>query len=171
MKKLIMIGGTMGVGKTTLSKVLQQILPDNVFLDGDWCWDMRPFVVNEETKAMVQDHITHLLSGFIRCSAFEYVIFCWVMHEQSIIDDILAGLPLADCTVYQFSLVCTEEALIQRLQTDITAGRRTVDVIDRSVARLGLYQQLATEKIDVSQITAIQAADIIWKCVVGGEYS
>jgi hypothetical protein len=69
---------------------LQKILPRNVFLDGDWCWDMRPFVVTDETKKLVEGDITHLLNSFLDCSEFENVIFCWVLHEQKILDD-LAG--------------------------------------------------------------------------------
>lgn len=43
MKRLILIGGTMGVGKTAVCRELQKLLPGNVFLDGDWCWDAVPF--------------------------------------------------------------------------------------------------------------------------------
>ncbi len=43
MKTLYLVGGTMGVGKTTTCKALQRLLPNSVFLDGDWCWNMRPF--------------------------------------------------------------------------------------------------------------------------------
>jgi hypothetical protein len=81
MKNLIIVGGTMGVGKTATCRELQKILPRNVFLDGDWCWDMHPFVVTGETKAMVNSNIAHLLNGFLACSEFENVIFCWVLHE------------------------------------------------------------------------------------------
>ena len=63
MKNLIIVGGTMGVGKTATCRELQKILPRNVFLDGDWCWDMHPFVVTEETKAMVNGNIAHLLTA------------------------------------------------------------------------------------------------------------
>ena len=59
MKKLILIGGTMGVGKTATSSLLKQKLNQSVFLDGDWCWDMHPFVVNRETKAMVMNNIVY----------------------------------------------------------------------------------------------------------------
>ena len=85
MKKLILIGGTMGVGKTATSSLLKQKLNQSVFLDGDWCWDMHPFVVNRETKAMVMNNIVYQLNQFISCSEIENIIFCWVMHEQSII--------------------------------------------------------------------------------------
>lgn len=39
MKTLYLIGGTMGVGKTTVSQQLKKDLANSVFLDGDWCWD------------------------------------------------------------------------------------------------------------------------------------
>lgn len=61
MKTLYLIGGTMGVGKTTVCRELQKSLPNCVFLDGDWCWDMKPFVVNEETRELVLDNICCLL--------------------------------------------------------------------------------------------------------------
>lgn len=35
MKKIIMIGGTMGVGKTTTSQLLKKKLNHSVMLDGD----------------------------------------------------------------------------------------------------------------------------------------
>ena len=50
MKTIYIIGGTMGVGKTTVSQQLKKKLPNSVFLDGDWCWDANPFQVTEETK-------------------------------------------------------------------------------------------------------------------------
>ena len=78
MKNLILINGTMGAGKTTVSRALQKILPDAVFLDGDWCWDADPFLVTEETKRMVMENITFLLAQFLDCSAYQNVIFCWV---------------------------------------------------------------------------------------------
>lgn len=36
MKKLIIINGTMGVGKSTVCKQLLKILAPGVWLDGDW---------------------------------------------------------------------------------------------------------------------------------------
>ena len=84
-KTLYLIGGTMGIGKTTACRLLKTKLPDSVFLDGDWCWDMHPFQVNPETKQMVLDNICCLLNNFLRCSCLRHIIFCWVMDQQSIL--------------------------------------------------------------------------------------
>ena len=45
MKRLVIVGGTMGVGKTTTCKALKRRLAPCAFLDGDWCWDMELFRV------------------------------------------------------------------------------------------------------------------------------
>ncbi len=163
MKNLILINGTMGVGKTATSRELQNLLSKCVFLDGDWCWDMSPFIVTDETKKMVIDNITHLLNNFISCSEYQNIIFCWVMHEQSILDDVLSRLNKDDCTVYKFSIVCSEKALIERIKKDIEQGIRTEDIIEISVPRLSNYFRMDSEKIDVSDISAKQAAEIIYK--------
>lgn len=161
MKNLYLIGGTMGVGKTTVSNLLKKDLPNSVFLDGDWCWDADPFQVTEETKSMVLDNICFLLNNFLRCSAYQNVIFCWVMHQQSIIDSILDRLDTHQCGVTIISLTANEEQLRQRLERDIAQGRRAEDVIARSVERLPLYNELYTVKVDTTGKTAQQVADII----------
>lgn len=150
MKTLYLIGGTMGVGKTTVCQQLKKDLPKCVFLDGDWCWDASPFQVTEETKAMVLDNISYLLNNFLRCSAYENVILAWVMHEQSIVDAIIEQLNFSQCVIKCISLLVDEDNLRDRLLQDVLSGVRTEDVIERSIARIPMYQQLDTIKIDTN---------------------
>ena len=161
MKTLYLIGGTMGVGKTTVSQQLKKELADSVFLDGDWCWDASPFQVNEETKAMVVRNICYLLNSFLHCSVYENIIFCWVMYEQSIIDSILEKLDIDNCQVKRISLIADESNLRRRLTADVTRGARTADIIDRSVARMSMYRTLDTIKVDTSNKTVQVIADEI----------
>lgn len=158
MKKLYLIGGTMGVGKTTVSQTLKMQLENSVFLDGDWCWGAHPFQVTEETKEMVLENICTILNNFLKCTAYENIIFCWVMHEQSIIDTILSRLNTENCRVITISLLCSKEKLIQRLQKDVAGGIRFSDVIERSIKRIALYQNLNTIKIDTSDKDAAEIA-------------
>lgn len=161
MKTLYLIGGTMGVGKTTVCQQLKKDLPNSVFLDGDWCWDSSPFQVTEETRGMVVDNICYLLNNFLRCSAYENVIFCWVMHEQPIIDAIISKLNIDNCAVRSISLIANEECLRKRLSDDVANGARTADIIERSVSRIPLYNKLKTTKIDTSYKGVHQIADDI----------
>ena len=83
------------------------------------------------------------------------------MHEQSIIDAILSGLDTANCRVLAVSLLCSEQELTQRLQKDVAAGIRTPDVIERSVQRIPLYQNLDTIKVNTSGKNAAEVAQEI----------
>lgn len=148
MKQLYLIGGTMGVGKTTVCQQLKSELPNSVFLDGDWCWDANPFQVTDETKAMAMDNICHLLNNFLRCSVYENVIFCWVMHQQGIIDSITQKLDTVNCDVKVISLMTDAGCLKERLMMDVAKGIRSVDVVERSTERIPLYQELNSIKID-----------------------
>ena len=161
MKNLYLIGGTMGVGKTIVSQQLKKDLPNSVFLDGDLCWDANPFQVTEETKTMVINNICYMLNNFLNCSAYENVIFCWVMHEQSIIDSITKRLDTSNCNVKCISLVADEKYLRDRLSIDVAKGIRDADIIDRSVARISLYQKLNTIKIDTNKKTVAMIANEI----------
>lgn len=161
MQRLYLIGGTMGIGKSTVSQLLKRKLPNCVFLDGDWCWDAHPFLVTEETKKMVMQNICSVLNNFLNCSAYETVIFCWVMHEQAIIDEILSRLDTRNCRVFAISLICSEQELAQRIQKDVAAGIRSADVMERSIARIPLYHKLDTIKIDTSGRSAEEIADEI----------
>ena len=161
MKTLYMIGGTMGVGKTTVCQLLKQDLPNSVFLDGDWCWDASPFQVTDETKAMVINNICYLLNNFLKCSVYENIIFCWVMHEQNIINSILEKLAIQNCAVKCISLIADEKTLRDRLSMDVEKGIRSEDVIERSIARIPMYQTLNTIKIDTNAKTAAVIANEI----------
>src|SRR5476649_2686108 len=68
-KKLIIINGTMGVGKTATCRELNKNLENSVWLDGDWCWMINPFVVNDENKNMVVNNITYLLRNLLTNSS------------------------------------------------------------------------------------------------------
>lgn len=161
MKTLYLIGGTMGVGKTTICRQLKKDMQKSVFLDGDWCWDANPLQVTEETKSMVTDNICHLLNNFLHCTAYEYIIFSWVMYEQSIIDEIIKKLDTKNCDVKCISLMVDENNLRERIMADIVRGIRTVDTIERSIARISMYRTLNTIKIDTNQKTVQMIADEI----------
>lgn len=161
MKKIFLIGGTMGIGKTAVSQYLKNKLPNTVLLDGDCCWDSSPFQVTNETINMVENNICYILNNFIHCSVYENIIFSWVMHEQRIIDTIINRIDVANCEVKIVSLIASRETLTARIMGDVKCGKRTIDVLERSVARLPLYQNLNSIKINTDEKTIQEIADEI----------
>lgn len=157
MKHVYLIGGPMGIGKSTICNQLNQDLDHSVFLDGDWCWNMDPFVVNQDTKNMVLDNITHCLNNFIHTPGIENIIFCWVMHKQDIIDQIIQKLDTEGVDIHLISLICEKEELIKRMLID----RRDNQTIRKSLQYLELYKDLDTQKIDVTTLDVQKMIDKI----------
>lgn len=157
MKHVYLIGGPMGIGKSTICNQLNQNLDHSVFLDGDWCWNMDPFIVNQDTKNMVLDNITHCLNNFIHTPGIENIIFCWVMHKQDIIDKIIQKLDTEGVDIHLISLICEKEELIKRMLID----RRDNQTIRKSLQYLELYKDLDTQKIDVTTLDVQKTIDKI----------
>ena len=147
----------MGIGKSTICNQLNQDLDHSVFLDGDWCWNMDPFIVNQDTKNMVLDNITHCLNNFIHTPGIENIIFCWVMHKQDIIDQIIQKLDTEGVDIHLISLICEKEELIKRMMID----RRDNQTIRKSLQYLELYKDLDTQKIDVTTLDIQKTIDKI----------
>ncbi len=158
MKKLYLIGGAMGAGKSAVGRELNMIADKSVWLDGDDLWRMNPFTVSDSTKLMVMANIHAVINNFLACPDIDCVIFTWVMHEQKIIDDILSGLALDGVEVRAVSLILSEETLKSRLEKDIAAGVRQPDIVERSLGYLKRYDLLDTKKLDVSCISPEGAA-------------
>ncbi|WP_297638428.1 AAA family ATPase [uncultured Clostridium sp.] len=149
-KKLIIINGVMGVGKTTISKMLYKELENSFWLDGDNCWMMNPFRVNDENKNMVLNNIGYMINNFIKNSTSKYIVFNWVIHTDEIMNDILQQINIENVDVYKITLMCSKEELISRIEKDIKNGLRDIENINRSLEKLSLYDEMDTIKIDTT---------------------
>ena len=164
MKNLILITGTMCVGKTATSTKLVKLLPNCVYLDGDWCWYADPWTVTDETKRMAEKNMSFLLNNFLDCSVYENVIFSWVLRNDSMVEMVLSWLKDKDYKLHKFSLICSEDALKSRYQKDIDNNLRESGKLEGLLQSLRNYFiEMDTIKIDTSDITPEQTAHCIYK--------
>ena len=84
--------------------------------------------------------------------------FCWVMHEQPIIDEITAALDTSRCRIVKISLPADEPILRHRLSSDVAQGIRAANSIDQGV---DMYQALDAIKIETGNKTVQEIADEI----------
>lgn len=149
MKKLIIINGVPGIGKTTVCKELYKLILGSVWLDGDWCWMMNPFIVTEENKRMVEDNINFLLRNYLNNSSYKYIIFNWVIGSEKIFEIILRRLEDLEFQLYKISLICSPESLKERMMKD---GREE-EQIENSINILNFYKSMDTYKIDTTNMS------------------
>jgi len=155
-KKLIFIGGAPGIGKSTVAGLLIKYLENGIWLDGDDLWRMNPFLVDENTKAMVEKNISFVLNSFLK-EHFSYILFTWVLHSDSIKDTILSGLDQADFDFMHFTLICDEKTLKERLSTDV---ERTTDQ-SLAINRLEQSKHVKSLKIDTVNKTPPEIASML----------
>lgn len=167
MKQLILINGPMGVGKSAASACLLKKAGPAVYLDGDWCWNIHPFCVNEENKAMVLRNIDFMLRSFLENSQLQRVIFCWVMPEKKILDSILKPLQDLSFSLYTITLLANEATLCRRLQKDVEAGIRDAGCIQRSLSYLTGYEDMDTCKIYTDAMTPEETSEAILQIIKG----
>lgn len=84
------------------------------------------------------------------------------LQKESIINKVISHMNSSNYKLYKFSLVCDQESLISRLLKDINNGIRCNDIINKSILRLRKYISMDTKKIDVSNISAKEAAKRIY---------
>ncbi len=115
-KKLIFISGTIGSGKTTLSKKIINTIPNSIMLDGDWCFQQGcDWHFDETTKQMAIKNIIYVLNNFLENPNFETVIFCWTLHRQAMMNQIYNSLNMNNVSFYHFRLLCSDEVLKERI--------------------------------------------------------
>ncbi|MGN2338568.1 AAA family ATPase [Clostridium cagae] len=149
-KKLIIVNGTMGVGKSTVCENLHKALLNSAWLDGDWCAMINPFIPSDENKKIVINNITNILNNFLENSSIEYVIFNWLIENDEIMDSILDNINLKSFKLYKITLTCRKEELLKRVGRDILSGKRNRNSLNRSLERLVLYDKMDTLKIDTT---------------------
>ena len=158
--KIIIINGPMGVGKTTVGKIIANRYPGTAFIDGDWCMDLHPFVGNAETRAMAVDNILHMAGNYMRCSACSMVVLVWLMDDPQICRRITEGISAIQAEVEYVTLVCNAENLIRRWQNDRSCEWRTDKWLEASLRSLPRFAVMENT-IDTNGLTAEQVADRI----------
>lgn len=73
-QKLIIISGSPCVGKTTVTDMLFQSYENSAFLDGDWCWCVNPFSMQDPRLRNGDKNMSFILSNYLN-SKFDYVFF------------------------------------------------------------------------------------------------
>jgi broad-specificity NMP kinase len=160
-KKLIIINGTMGVGKSSACKELLNRITNSVWLDGDWCWMTNPWNATDENIKMAEKNITFILRNYLSNTGFLYIFFSWVIHREETFNTILDQLKDLKYELVKISIVCSEAELERRMMLD----NQNDDKIKDSLSRLPCYYKMNTIKIDTSGKNIMETASEIIKII------
>ncbi|ERJ11410.1 AAA family ATPase [Haloplasma contractile] len=161
MKKLYLITGPMGVGKTTVGKLLSNTINKTAFIDGDWCIDIHPFIGNKETKGMAINNIIHMIRNYYHCSECNQIVLSWVMSINTV-NKIMLSVSDLDLEIYNISLICDKESLAKRWHNDMKTEWRINELLEQSIQSIKSYNDRETSHvIDTSNLLPEQVVELI----------
>lgn len=94
MKKLIVILGSNGIGKSTTAKAFLDKYTKCAYVDADWCRAINPFPFTPSTKEAVTENIYCILRNYLLCEDIDKVVFPYGFHgeRKGIFDTVIGRL-------------------------------------------------------------------------------
>ncbi len=165
MKKVILLSGPYGVGKTTLANNLVNSLNNSVMFDGEWAWFQgNNWNFTKENKKMALDNICYVLNNFLKNPDFNIIIFSWVLHRYEDHNFIINSLEQTGILfdLFDISLIADEDTLKKRLENRIASkanefnasyGEEQIrNALRGSLNKLHQILELKNVKLDVSKM-------------------
>lgn len=122
MKKLIVILGSNGVGKSTAAKAFLNQTAKCALVDADWCRAVNPFPFTPATKKVATENIYCIFKNYLLCEDIDKIVFPYGLHgdRKEIFDTVICRL-IKDGIVFELCpivLKCSIEENIKRCERD-----------------------------------------------------
>lgn len=166
MKKIIVILGSNGVGKSTTAKILLNIYNRCAYVDSDWCRAINPFPFTEATKKTVTENIFCLFKNYLLCDDIDTLVFTYGLHgeRREIFKEVIRRLKgeLIEFEVCPVILKCSMEENLKRALSD----GRDEERIRRGIKNtFYFYDDFEYPVIDSTELTPEQVAQKILEIV------
>lgn len=166
MKKLILILGPNGVGKSTASAALLKVLPNSAYIDSDALRMMNP-ASGDEVITVQKLNILALMRNYLSASFVEYVIFPYGCHahRKQMLEDMIGELKTEfEFDVITILLTCCEDENVRRMRTDGRNEERIAYSIENTRT---ISDRLDCPRIDTTDLTPEQTAEKIFAIIKG----
>ena len=157
-KRLIFIGGTVGVGKSACAAELKKLLPKCAFLEGDACGELSRVKKSRELDRLVLDNIACLLRNFLSSPELENVVLVRSLGERDSVRRILSRIGGGEYDLYHITLVASHEAVTARLTWDVRRGSRRASQIAQAIDQMRTYDVSDSITISTDNLTPREVA-------------
>ena len=113
---IIIINGSVGVGKTAVSWKIKRLLYHSVMLDGHYLGAVNPFDLHSNERILHLYKTMACLVKFHQQNGFKHFIVNYVFESEDQLNLLIAELARFDETIYCCLLYCEEEQQKQRIE-------------------------------------------------------
>lgn len=113
---IIIINGSVGVGKTTVSWKINRLLYHSVMLDGDYIGAVNPFDLHSNERLIHLYKTIACLVKFHLQNDFKHFIINYVFENEEQLNLLKAELERFDETIYCCLLYCEEKEQMHRIE-------------------------------------------------------
>jgi predicted kinase len=167
---IIIVNGSLGVGKTSVAEQLHWKFDKSVHLDGDAVGDVHPFEIYDEARVQHLYRTLALLVDFHQKNGYANFVINYVFESPVSLQDLLELLRPLDGSIHTYWLTCSEAEQAGRIRN------RQGDDLDWELERFRELQHIQAKasqqgcigrEVDTTNLSAEQAADEIWKDIFG----
>ena len=164
MKKIILIVGPNGVGKSSTAKILLSMVVNSAYVDANYCRAINPFPFTQETKKAVTENIYCMIRNYLKCIDIKTVIFPYSFQgeRKEIWDNVVKKLneENLEFEICPLVLKCSREENIRRARLD----NRDEERIERGMLNTyAFYNDIEYPMIDTTNMNESEVADEIAK--------
>jgi chloramphenicol 3-O-phosphotransferase len=163
---IIVINGSLGVGKSSVAEALHWKFDKSVHLDGDHIGDVHPFEIYDDARIHHLYRTLELLVGFHQKNGYHNFVINYVFESPASLHELLDLLRPLDDSIHAYWLTCTPGEQARRIRSRRRSEvdwelKRFVDLqhIQRQAAREGFIGI----EVDTTGLTTAQVAEKIWK--------
>ena len=163
---IIIINGSLGVGKSSVADELHWKFDKSVHLDADYIGDVHPFEIYDDARI---DHLyrtLELLVGFHQKNGYRNFVINYVFESPASLQALLDLLRPLDPAIHTYWLTCDAKEQAKRIQ----ARRR--DELEWELGRFVELHRIQAEaaragfigkEVDTTRLTSAEVAEVIWK--------
>ena len=167
---IIIINGSLGVGKSSVADELHLKFDKSVHLDGDYIGDVHPYEIYDQARI---DHLyrtLELLIGFHQQNGYRDFVINYVFESPDSLQALLDLLRPLDPSIHTYWLTCDEKEQARRIQD------RQRNELEWELSRFAELQQIQAKaaqqgfigkEVDTTSLTSADVAEEIWKDIFG----
>ena len=163
---IIIINGSLGVGKSSVAEQLHYKFDKSVHLDGDYIGDVQPFKIYDQARINHLYRTMELLIGFHQKNGYHNFVINYVFESPESLQELLELLSPLDLSIHCYWLTCDEEEQAKRIR-----NRKREDLqweLDRFVELRRIQKEASQhgfigKEVDTTSLSSEEAAHTIWK--------